>query len=113
MSKAKQNNIKLHSLFGSIVSTRQAVTEIRINMNEQRSSILDFAQVNFVSRSFAHELLRLIDSSNDSIELINVSPEIQKLVDLVDQARSKDDDEREEDETTESSFALSDPTINF
>ncbi len=113
MSKDKKKLIKLHSLFGSSISTRQAVEEIARKAERSSDVVLDFCDITFVSRSFAHELLRFQDEFKAKVTLKNIQPAVQKFLDIVKQARLSSNETDEEIEITETSAILSDPTVNF
>lgn len=99
-------------MFGSSISTRQAVSDIEKNV-DGTPAILDFSQIDFVSRSFAHEFLRFLKRINVSIEMSGLSPDVEKWINFVKEGRASTEDECERDEITESSYSLFDPSINF
>ena len=77
---SKRQIIPLQEMFEKNISSRQAVEKIQ-NQFEPAAKIivLDFAGIEFVSRSFAHELIRFSKSSEKEIEFVNFNPIIRAL----------------------------------
>lgn len=107
--KNKTKKIVLKDLFGSAVSTRQAVEEISKELSKNSSkTVIDFKGIEFVSRSFAHEFLRFEDKN--SVEVKNLYPDVKKMFQAVRKSRfSRTWDE----EITDSSISLSDLSSHF
>jgi len=82
--------IKISSFFDTkILSTREAariITEIIQKKVEQRDFIIDFSKIDFVSRSFADEIVKekkKLEIQDKHIEFRNVADSVQKMIDLV------------------------------
>ena len=78
--------IVIKDLFGTTVSTRQAVQELAKQIPAKASQVfVDFEEVEFVSRSFAHEFSRF-QKTNPTIEVMNLSKNVKKMFDVVRQS---------------------------
>ena len=76
--------IKLSSLFDGNISTRAAVSLIDHQMNPKaKKVILNFSNIDFISRSFTHELLRFIDKNDREIELIHIQSQVKTMLKMV------------------------------
>ena len=114
MSNPKRTTIKLHDLFGSTLSTRQAVQAIAERIPDSAKEVLiDFNEITFISRSFAHEFLRFQEKSDIRIKTANVRGEAKQILALVDESRRRDKRHDHEDEITNTSISLSDPSLVF
>lgn len=84
--------IDITSFTGHDLKSRVAVRHFRdMISNQQKANIkIDFGNVKFASRSFMDEFynLFLLDSGN-KIELLNLSPEIQAMMDAVKATQHK------------------------
>jgi len=63
-----------------------------LTQNKLKLVELDFAQVDFFSRSFADELLKVIYSLNKEkiqVKIINLKPELKKILNIVKKTRIK------------------------
>lgn len=105
--------IKLRQLFGETISTRQAVALLAAKIPTGAKAItIDFCDITFVSRSFAHEFLRFQDQWKSSLKIVHLLPEVQSILDLV--ARSRRHPHRDHDEEiTNTSISLSDTSMSF
>ncbi len=73
------------------ISLRKSIFK-KIKMSENNEIFLDLSKVVFMSRSFADELINLIENfklENKKIKLINQSPVIEKLLNAVKNTRKK------------------------
>lgn len=103
-------SVLVQDLFGSAVSTRQAVQELEKHVHSKTSKvIIDFDKVEFVSRSFAHEFLRF-QKKHPAIEVQNCSKDVQKMFDTVLQSNSS---ASSDEDITNSSINLSDLSSHF
>ena len=82
--------IKISSLFDTkILSTREAARMIAKIIREkvkQRDFIIDFSEIDFVSRSFADEIVkerRKLEMQDKRVEFQSVADSVQKMIDLV------------------------------
>lgn len=82
--------IKISSFFDAkILSTREAarmITQVIQKNVEQRDFIIDFSGINFISRSFADEIVkerRKLEMQDKHVEFQNVADSVQKMIDLV------------------------------
>ncbi|MDL1871187.1 hypothetical protein FBR05_03175 [Deltaproteobacteria bacterium PRO3] len=80
--------IRLRELFEKNISTRQALSKIKEQFAPSATKIiLDFSDIDFVSRSFSHELIRFSKSWEKQIEFKNLNPTIQALFSKVQAAK--------------------------
>ena len=76
------------------ISIRSSITLLRESLEQLdslRPSIeLDFSDMNFISRSFAHELLELINALQltTSVDITNTVQEIEQMLSTVSQSMS-------------------------
>lgn len=73
---------------------RNIQLRIKKALKKNRSSlvVLDFSEVMFVSRSFADELLNVIegfDENGKKISFSNIKPEVKKLISIVKRTKEK------------------------
>jgi len=66
-----------------VLSSRELVRELEKRISG-RKVILDFKNVEFISHSFAHELL-MYKLRNQNIELVNMNPSVVKMLEIVEQ----------------------------
>lgn len=81
--------LKIAKLIGTDIRSRSNVMRILRNMPENTLSILDFAGVEFVSRSFADELISLIESKTREMKIENLETEVKSMVEIVRLSRTK------------------------
>ncbi|WP_460040851.1 STAS domain-containing protein [Thermococcus atlanticus] len=75
--------IDLGREFSPVLSSRELVRELEKRVGGKRV-ILDFKNVEFISHSFAHELL-MYKLRNQNIELVNINPSVAKMLEVVEQ----------------------------
>lgn len=80
--------LNIVSFLGADIRTRSRIFEIVVRMNDPASYILDLSGVEFISRSFADELISLIEQPNKKISLINASSEVNDLLRVVKSGRN-------------------------
>lgn len=56
-------------------------------MNSEESYVLDFSLVEFISRSFADELINLMEDYNGRISIIGTNKEIESMIAIVKNGR--------------------------
>jgi len=82
----KDKVIDITAYIGRDLKSRVAVREFYDKIsNEQRTNVkIDFGNVNFASRSFMDEFYNIfIANANMNVELINLSAEIEAMLDAV------------------------------
>lgn len=78
-----ENNINIRSLIGSEVRSRTNAEKIaNALLNNKKICIIDFDGVTFISRSFADELCNIMDQ-NSRIRLVNETPFVKRMIDVV------------------------------
>lgn len=82
--------IKISSFFDTkILSTREAartIAKIIQKKVDQQNFIIDFSEIDFVSRSFADEIVkerRKLEMQDKHVKFQNVADSVQKMIDLV------------------------------
>ena len=75
--------IDLGKEIAPVLSSRELVRELEKKV-AGRKVILDFKNVEFISHSFAHELL-MYKLRNQNIELVNMNPSVAKMLEVVEQ----------------------------
>lgn len=84
-----KTKIQIKSLLGKVISTRQHIDILRKKLRTLNNSeiILDFTGVEFISRSFADELLKLqkenIDKHQLKIKFENLEYSVTKMIAVV------------------------------
>ncbi|MDR0982877.1 MAG: STAS-like domain-containing protein [Culturomica sp.] len=88
--------IDITTILSSDLKSRLAVSDLSLfiqNMNE-KSVVVDFANVKFVTRSFIDEFynvfLKNTTSSDIKISLVNVSEDIQMVFDAISRTQKKE-----------------------
>jgi anti-anti-sigma regulatory factor len=82
--------INVSSVVAPVLASRDAINSLKIEIEKSASVqlALDFSNVEFISRSAAHELLRIKEwfanqDSQKSVELINTNEEVTKMLRIV------------------------------
>lgn len=78
-----RERIDLGREIAPVLSSRELVRELEKKI-AGREVILDFKNVEFISHSFAHELL-MYKLRNRNIELVNMNPSVAKMLEVVEQ----------------------------
>lgn len=84
--KSNKIHILLKDKFGETLNTRENVKHLFAKFKEDSSDeniVLDFTDVIFMSRSFADQLVKAINSSNFQVELMNMNLDIQEMYRIV------------------------------
>jgi predicted RND superfamily exporter protein len=73
----------------STVTTRKAIDEIRSNFNRSGESTVtfNFANIDFISRAFADELLHFIEKNNMQAQFINTTSVVGEMLKAVKKNR--------------------------
>ncbi|MBI2464406.1 hypothetical protein HYV57_05615 [Candidatus Peregrinibacteria bacterium] len=75
--------IKLINIFSTTtISSRESVKELIKKLKKDDEIILDFSKIEFISRSVAHELLKLKEK-HSNMRFSNMAEEVSKMVRLV------------------------------
>ncbi|MPW38624.1 DUF4325 domain-containing protein [Thermococcus sp. 101 C5] len=74
--------IDLGKEIAPVLSSRDLVKELAERIGSKKV-ILDFKNVEFISHSFAHELL-MYKSRNQNVELVNMNPSVAKMLEVVE-----------------------------
>jgi len=91
----KKNLIKIKKrflIFRDEAKKIKKASRAYLTQNKLKLVELDFAQVDFFSRSFADELLKVIYSLNKEkiqVKIINLKPELKKILNIVKKTRIK------------------------
>lgn len=81
--------IRISELIGTDVRSRSNAGIIQSALDGEKDCVaLDFAEVTFVSRSFADELCNILDNSNN-VRLIHTCQMVQSMIDAVKEGRSQ------------------------
>ncbi|MHA2238388.1 MAG: STAS-like domain-containing protein [Candidatus Hodarchaeales archaeon] len=86
----EENTIHLASNFSRNLAFRDTVKTLfnHINNSDLDEIIIDFQDVEFISRSFAHEILLNKRESKKKVILKNVAPRVQRMIDMVQSHKS-------------------------
>lgn len=79
--------INVGLIIGEDIRTRARIGEIKSLLNPDDCCILDFSLVEFISRSFADELVGLIEDSANKIKIINANAEVESMISIVREGR--------------------------
>ena len=88
MSKQKFTKINIAEKIASILSSRDAIRDLDKLIKKSKTDLveLDFAEIDFVSRSAAHELLLLKEKFNRQpkiISFVNTNQDVSKMLRIV------------------------------
>lgn len=84
---------KLSDFFAENISNRESVRLVFGKIPQTDSVTIDFTDIKFISRAAAHELAVLLENyqnKGNSISLVNVSPEVNKMMETVADSRNVD-----------------------
>lgn len=86
--KKKNQVIELSELFDRNINTRAAISFITEKIDQEAESIvLNFEKIEFVSRSFAHELLKLVKNHHQPVKFECVNKDIKNLLAIVKRSK--------------------------
>lgn len=76
-----KHKIVLQDYLPSIIATRSALANLQesIKLEENKEYVFDFTNITFVSRSFADEFLKYIESSNIHFKFIHINKNITSI----------------------------------
>jgi len=78
-----ERTLKIRNYLPSSISTREAAKVIGENIDYDQNIVFDFESVDFISRAFADELIKLIIDKKVNTRFINTNPDIIQLLDVV------------------------------
>ena len=81
----ENKNIKIREQIADMLSTRQTIIELFNNISTYKENeiILDFKNVEFISRSASDQLYKEIQKSSKIIKLINTTENVDKMMKIV------------------------------
>ncbi|MBQ7472434.1 MAG: hypothetical protein IJS97_08445 [Prevotella sp.] len=81
--------IKLHDIYKADLYTRSRASELRLHINHHAKQItLDFIHIGFMSRSFADELISIMDEMNTvTFRFINRNEDVEMMMTKVAESR--------------------------
>jgi hypothetical protein len=77
-----KNILSMQELFGTHIRTRVSMERLRTMLQPENEYLLDFAGVEFISRSAADELYNILHQTKD-VAIIHTEPFVQKMIDAV------------------------------
>lgn len=80
--------LQVREILGDDIRTRARIYELTSRMGEYDECILNFEGVNFISRSFADELISMKEGSSHHIDFIKLNDEINTLLKIVKKGRN-------------------------
>ncbi len=83
--------INIADYLPSTVTTRKAIDEIKCNFNSSGNSAVtfNFANIDFISRAFADELLHFIEKNNMQAQFINTTSVVEEMLNAVKKNRQR------------------------
>jgi anti-anti-sigma regulatory factor len=91
--KNKATEIKLTDYFTEKVNSRSVVRMVAENFSDSKSVMLDFENIDFISRAAAHELvtsLEKLQTEGKTVSLQHVHPNVDKMIQAVSASRAID-----------------------
>lgn len=86
MKQNSKNTIIISDYFDNQLNSRANVKSFFNKLNIKKNTTLDFSNIDFISRSSAHELLSLINKlseQNIKIKMINLSKQVNEMLEKV------------------------------
>lgn len=84
----------IKKILGSDIRVRSRISEITVYLDAHKNYTLDFQGVEFLSRSFADELVSTLESFPGKIVLDNMQQDIADMLSIVKSGRGKKYDSR-------------------
>lgn len=81
--------ILLAAMLGKDIRTRSRVKSILDEIDPLRDTLIDLRDVEFISRSFADELITLMEMNESLIKIANASDEVEAMIGIVKRGRNK------------------------
>lgn len=79
--------LKIEGILGPDIRTRSRINAIVRRFEPDAEYVLDFSNVKFISRSFADELVSLLEKSHKVLRIINENREVASLMEIVKSGR--------------------------
>lgn len=92
---SKEYNISVKSILGNTINTREAAQILLHNLKNDSGAkiIMDFSEVDFISRSFADSLVKkrdeLLNAGSFEFSLVNASDSILTMIQSVEKTQNK------------------------
>ncbi len=83
-----KKSIDISIVIGSDIRTRSRIRQLTEHIEPKENYDIDFSHVEFISRSFADELVSLVDNSDGRINCVNMSHHINELLEIVRRNRN-------------------------
>ncbi len=80
--------IDISITIGTDIRTRSRIRQLTDHIEAGQDYDIDFSNVEFISRSFADELVSFVDSSDGRINCVNMPQHISELLDIVRRNRN-------------------------
>lgn len=83
----KKKTVDIGIAIGNDIRTRARINEISHLLKSEELYVLDFSLVSFISRSFADELINLMEDSNGRISITGMNKEVESMIAIVKNGR--------------------------
>jgi hypothetical protein len=84
-----KQNIKLFNIYGSDLFSRAKANDLLAFIDQNADElVLDFSEINFMSRSFTDELFNIIDALGKTVHYKNCNNDIQAMLRIVSDGRA-------------------------
>ncbi len=83
-----RTTIDISIAIGTDIRTRSRIRQLAEQIDSEKNYDIDFSNVEFISRSFADELVSFVDSSDGRISCVNMPQHINELLDIVRRNRN-------------------------
>ena len=83
-----KKTIDISIIIGTDIRTRSRIRQLTEQIDLKKFYDVDFSHVEFISRSFADELVSFVDSSEGRINCVNMPQHIKELLDIVRRNRN-------------------------
>ncbi len=80
--------IDISTTIGTDIRTRSRIRQLTEHIDAAQDYDIDFSNVEFISRSFADELISFVDSSDGRINCVHMPQHISELLDIVRRNRN-------------------------
>ena len=83
--------INIENFLPETVTSRKAIEALSnsSSISKNTSYVFDFSNIDFISRSFADELLHFIKKNNISVTFVNTNSNVEQIIKAVQKNRSK------------------------
>ena len=83
-----KKTIDISVVIGTDIRTRSRIRQLTDIITQESTYVIDFSKVEFISRSFADELVSLIDNSAGRVVCANMPEHIKQLLIIVRRNRN-------------------------